>query len=77
MGNDKPLSLKSVENYLWKALMNMALGADQHEQMQGFIEYTSHIGDIQQIDDLQWFVKSKPYFHHFHDPMFRPTVLRN
>jgi hypothetical protein len=58
MGNDKPKSLRSVENYLWKAFMNMALSADQHEQMQEFIQYTSNIGDIQQIEDLRWFVKS-------------------
>jgi hypothetical protein len=58
MGNGKPKPLQRVENHLWKALMNMAVGADQDEQMQIFIQSTSDIGDIQEIEALKWFVQS-------------------
>jgi hypothetical protein len=77
MGNDKPKALRTIENYLWKALMNMAVGADQHEQIQEFLQRTSNVGDIREIEVLRWFVKSTPYFLHFHSVMCRPTVSRN
>jgi hypothetical protein len=77
MGNDKPKSLQTVENHLWKALMNMALGADLDEQMQGFIQSTSYVADIREIEVLNWFVQSTPYIHGFHNLVFSPPVLSN
>jgi hypothetical protein len=77
MGNGKPEALRKVENALWKALMNTALGADQGGQLNEFIQHTSDVVDIHDADVLHWFVKSTPDFHYVCVTISGPTLLRN
>jgi hypothetical protein len=77
MGNEKPESLRRVENALWRALMNMALGADQCAQLNEFIHCTSDVGNIDDTGTLQWFVKSTPDFHHYRVIILGCITLRN
>jgi len=77
MGNEKPESLRRVESALWRALMNTALGADQSNQLNEFIQGTSNVRNIDDISTLEWFVKSTPDFHHCHVAILGCTMLRN
>ena len=77
MGNVKPESLRRVENALWRALMNTALGADQSNQLNEFIQGTSNVRNIDDISALEWFVKSTPDFHHCRVAILGCTMLRN
>lgn len=77
MGNEKPESLRRVENALWRALMNMALGADQCAQLDEFIQCTLDVENIDDTGTLQWFVKSTRDFHHCPVNILGCTTLRN
>ena len=77
MGNDKPEPLRRVENALWKALIHIAQGANQQEQLNKFATYTSDLHYINDIVVSKWFVKSTPQFHHFGVTNLGRTILRN